>query len=179
MTNNNSSLMPMVTFSRATPVLHRPFETSKDIPGKVRPLMLNSMSNVAPNANGLKYGDKDLEAFFIPYPQPNPLLNEFQWTTLLPYQSLMASMPFWLSSISSPSSKSSYLARPRTPCPNSFNTILQTFSPILDYQEPLSLIEGPPSFPNSPKPYGNSSLSRHSPPPLICDESSTISTLQS
>src|SRR6267143_4054497 len=117
MIETNSSPMPIVTFSQATPVLHRPFETSKDIPGKVRPLMLNSMSNVAPNANGLKYGDKDPEAFFIPYPQPNPHLNEFQWTTSLPYQSLMASMPFWLLSISSPSLKSSYLARPRTTHP--------------------------------------------------------------
>src|SRR6267143_5581142 len=149
MTKLGSSPMHMVTFSQVTPVLHRPFETSKDIHGKVRPLKLNSMSNVAPNANGLKYGDKDPEAFSIPYPQPNPPLNEFQWTTSLPYQSLMASTPFWLSSISSPSSKSSYLARPRTPCPNSFNTISQMFSPISDYPEQLSLIEEPPSFPNS------------------------------
>src|SRR6267378_2644284 len=148
MIKTDSSPTPIVTFSRVTPVLHRPFETSKDIPGKVRPLMLNSMSNVAPNANGLKYGDKDLEAFFIPYPQPNLLLNEFQWTTSLPYRSLMASTPFWSSSISSPNLKSLYLARPRTPRPNSFNTISQTFSPILDYQEPLSLIEELPSFPN-------------------------------
>src|SRR6267143_6917511 len=121
MIETNSSPMPIVTFSRDTPVLHRPFETSKDIPGKVRPLMLNSMSNVALNANGLKYGDKDPEAFFIPYPQPNPPLNEFQWTTSLPYWSLMDLMPFWLLSISLPNSKSSYPARPRTPCPNLFN----------------------------------------------------------
>src|SRR6267143_167871 len=153
MTNTNSSPMPIVTFSQVTPVLHRPFETSKDIHGKVRPLMLNSMSNVAPNANGLKYGDKDPEAFFIPYPQPNPLLNEFQWTTLLPYRSLMASMPSWLSSISSPSSKSLYLARPRTPRPNSFNTISQMFSPISGYLELLSLTEELLSFPNSLKLY--------------------------
>src|SRR5882762_129577 len=133
MTKISSSPMPMITSSWATPVLHRPFETSKDIPGKVRPLMLNSMSNVALNANGLKYGDNDLEEFSIPYPQHNPLLNEFLWTTSLPYRSPMASMPSWLLLISSLSSKSSYLARPRTLRPNSFNTISQQFSPILDY----------------------------------------------
>src|SRR6267378_2408812 len=124
MTKTGSSPMPMITFSRDTPVLHRPFETSKEPPGKVRPLMLNSMSNIAPNANGLKYDDNDPEVFFIPYPQPNLHLNEFRWTTSLPYRSLMASMPSWLLSISSPSLKSSYLARPRTPPPNSFNTTL-------------------------------------------------------
>src|SRR6267378_2903903 len=121
MTKLSSSPMPMITSSRATPVLHKPFETSKDIPGKVRPLMLNSMSNIVPNANGLKYDDKDLEEFFIPYPQPNPRLNEFLWTTSLPYRSPMASTPSWLLLISSPNSKSSYLAEPWTLRPNSFN----------------------------------------------------------
>jgi len=62
MTKTSSSQTPMITFSWATPVLHRPFETLKDIlEGKT--LMLNSMSNVAPNANSLKYGVNDLEAF--------------------------------------------------------------------------------------------------------------------
>ena len=96
MIKTNSSPTPMTTFSQDTPVLHRPFKTLKEVLGKVRLLMLNSMSNVAPNANGLKYGDKDPEVFFIPYPQPNPHLNKFLWTTSLPYWSLMASTPFWL-----------------------------------------------------------------------------------
>src|SRR5712691_527244 len=96
MIKTDSSLKPMTTSFQDTLVLHRPFKTLKDIPGKVRPLMLNSMSNVAPNANGLRYGTKDLEAFFIPYPQPNPPLNEFQSTTSLPYWSPMALTPFWL-----------------------------------------------------------------------------------
>src|SRR6267378_314187 len=97
--------------------------------------MLNNMSNVAPNANGLKYGDKDLEESSIPCPQLNPHLNEFQSTTSLPYRSLMALTPSWLLSISSPSLKSSYLVRPQTPHPNSFNTISPTFSPTLGYLE--------------------------------------------
>src|SRR5882762_3366123 len=113
MIKTDSSPTPMITFSRDIPVLHRPFETWKDIHGKVRLLTSNSISNLPPNANGLKYGDQDLEAFFIPYPQPNPRLNEFQWTTSLPYRSPMALTPSWLLSISSPSSKSSYLARDR------------------------------------------------------------------
>jgi len=79
----------------------------------------------------------------------------------------MALMPFWLLSIFSPSFKSSYLAKPRTPHLNSFNTTLPMFSPTLDYPEQLSLTEGRPSFPDSPKRSGNSSQSRRSPPLLI------------
>ena len=106
-------------------------------------------------------------AFFIPYPQPKPLLNEFQSTTSLPYRSPMALMPFLLLSISSPSLKSSYLARPRTPRPHSFNTISPTFSPTLASPELSSLTEELHSFQSSPRLYGNNSLSRRSPPPLI------------
>src|SRR5882757_4287113 len=98
----------MIISSQDTLASHKPFETSKDTPGKDETTMLNNTSVVAMNANASRIGETAPVVSYNLCPlQPSPL-NEYPWIISPPYPNQMDSMQFWLLSIFSLSSKSLY-----------------------------------------------------------------------
>src|SRR5882757_11085386 len=125
----------MIISSQDTLASHKLFETSKDTPGKDETTTSNNTSVVALNANVSRIGETAPVVSYNLFPlQPSPL-NEYPWITSPPYLNQMDLMQFWLSSIFSLSSKSSYQHTPQMIPLNSFNTISIAFSHTSDFQD--------------------------------------------